>query len=328
MTKKIVDNVKLGSSWTTYLGSMFGVLSASNLWSDTIWKLAGMTGIAFHFIVHQKTCPSSVTVYDWVEEHYRMMDRIGVDSDVFSFWMDPKLNLYRNVQERAINRIRESLDRNMAVTVWTPTPILEFGIIKGYDDNEKVFFVEDCLGQCTEHLLYHNLGISEVACLFYQIVYDKIPVEQDRIIRSSLSFGVKEWKREQSFNPEYAKGKKAYDALLSAIEENVYDYFGLSYILAVYEDSKTCLTKYLKWIAETSKEISGMEEPSTLFNQVSGLFCKMKKLAPFVPPRPLSGETEKKKLSEQESKELLSLIKESKELESHAMKLIEKRIEE
>jgi hypothetical protein len=287
-----------------------------------------MSGIAFHFIIHNETCPSSVTVYDWTEEHYQMMDRIGVDSDVFFLWMDPKLNMYRNAQERAINRIRESLDRNMTVTVWAPTPILEFGIIKGYDDSEKIFFVEDCTRQCTEHLLYNNLGFSEVSCLFYQIVYNRIPIEQDRIIRSSLAYGIKEWKREQNINPEYARGKKAYDALMNALEKKVYDYFGLSYILSVYADSKTCLARYLKWIAETSKEISGLEEPASLFNKISILFGKMIKLIPFTPPRPLSSEIEKKRLSEDEITELLSLVKESKDLESHAMKLIEKSIEE
>ena len=327
MAKKLIENIQLGPTWTSYIGSMYGVLTASGLWKEDIWKLSGMSGMAFHFIIHQKTCPSSVTVYDWIEEHYQMMDRIGVDSDVVSYWMDPKLNLYRKTQERAIERIKESLDRDMAVTIWAPTPILEFGIIKGYDDSEKVFFVEDCTGQGTEHLLYHNLGLSEVACLFYQIVYSRIPIDEDRIIRSSLAYGVKEWKREQSLNPDYAKGKKAYDTLMNALESKEYDYFGLSYILAVYEDSKACLSKYMKWIVEETKYITGLEETSSLFNRISILFGKMTKLAPFVPPRPSSGEI-KKKLSDEETKELLSLIKESKELESHAMKLIEKRIEE
>jgi hypothetical protein len=327
MATKIVENACLGKSLTSYLGSMFGVLTSSKLWTGPLWKLAGMTGCAFHFIIHQKTCPSSVTVYDWLEEHTQMMDRIGVDSECTSYWMDPKSNMFQKMQDRANVRIKESLDRDMAVTVWAPTSVLEFGIIKGYDDSEQVFFVEDCLGQGTQHLLYPNLGLSEVACLFYQIVYDRSPIDEERIVRSSLTFGVKEWKREQGFSPSYVRGRKGYDALMNALEKKEYDYFGLSYILAVYLDSKSSLAQYMKWISGETKYIPGLEETVFLFNQISGLFCKMTKLIPFSPPRPCTEKTEKK-LSDSEIKEMLSLIKECRDLESHAMRVIEKRLEE
>ena len=81
MEKKILDNIDMGMSWTTYIGSVHGVLKGAGLWDDSVEMLMGMTGMAFHFIVHRQTCPSSVTVYDWMSEHFAMMDRIGVYSE-------------------------------------------------------------------------------------------------------------------------------------------------------------------------------------------------------------------------------------------------------
>ena len=63
---------------TSYIQATYGVLKHTGLWNDEIWKMMGHTGMAFHFIVHKQACPSSVTIYDWTNEHLVMMDRIGV----------------------------------------------------------------------------------------------------------------------------------------------------------------------------------------------------------------------------------------------------------
>ena len=55
MAHRIINNIKMGKSWTTYMGSVHGVLKGAGMWDDSIEMLMGMTGMAFHFIVHQQT---------------------------------------------------------------------------------------------------------------------------------------------------------------------------------------------------------------------------------------------------------------------------------
>jgi hypothetical protein len=327
MEKINVTTSRMGRSWNSYIASIYGILSSCGLWKEELWMLMGMTGMGFHFIVNDKTCPSSTTVYDWSDEHFQMMDRIGVDNDVFTLWIDPKLCTFRHVQNRAIARIKESIEKGFGVSVWAPTTLLEFGIISGFDEEEKVFFVQDCVNDETKPLLFSNLGFSEVPFLSYQIIYGKQEVELERIIRSSLTFGVTEWKSEFLINPHYARGKKAYEFLLHALEKKEYDYFGLSYLISVYDDSKTCLATYLKWISETIKEMSGIEEAGTLISQVSHLFHQLKKLVPFYPPDKIAKKiTTAENLNDIIRQDLVGLITECKELENHAMKVIEKNL--
>ena len=53
-----------------YLAAAHGVLEAAGLWQGELYELAGVTGLAFQFIVHETACPSSTTVYDWGQSHY------------------------------------------------------------------------------------------------------------------------------------------------------------------------------------------------------------------------------------------------------------------
>lgn len=46
----------------------------------------GLTGMAFHLIMHQECCPSSVTSYDWLSEHSIAFDRLGVLSEIYQGW--------------------------------------------------------------------------------------------------------------------------------------------------------------------------------------------------------------------------------------------------
>jgi len=104
-----------GNGCSLYLGSAAGVLEAAGLWNDEFYKLAGMTGMAIHFIIHKELCPSGVTVYDWQQEHFEMMDRVGVESEVFQYYFNDSLNTYGKIQDIAVQRIKESIDRKKVV---------------------------------------------------------------------------------------------------------------------------------------------------------------------------------------------------------------------
>ena len=314
MARKILENINMGMTWTTYTGSVHGVLKGAGMWDDSVELLMGMTGMAFHFIVHNRTCPSSVTVYDWMSEHFAMMDRIGIYSESTHIENSGSLNTFDKARAKAVERIKESIDNDKGVVVWAPTPILEFGIINGYDDEDEVFFVVDCMKNNPDPLLYSNLGKSEVPVLFIQRFYDKVNVEPEKIFRDSLHFGVYQWEKESNI-PMYASGRKGYINLINALEKKEFIPFGLVYLLAVYADSKRIIDTYLKYIIERSGYLKGLDEASDIYSAIKDKYNRLTELAPYRGP----GQGE---LNDKNIKPALKLVKECFDLEEKAMGII------
>ena len=282
MVKKIIEGAAMTHTWMSYVAAAEGCLKAAGLWKDETWKLMGLTGMGFHFIVHKELCPSSVTVYDWNGEHLDCMDRMGIVTETFSMMDDGRHNTLRDAQERAVEKIKESIGRGIPALVWAPTSILEFGIVKGYDDTDGVFFVEQCSGQPADPLLYENLGKSEVPILYYQIFLKKTPVDESQTIRFSLKFGISEWKKENHVSPDYyASGMKGYANFIGALEKGVFNEFGLGYLAAVYTDSKNAITQYLNWAAARPDAAKSLTKAARLYSKVSGAWAEIARLAPF-----------------------------------------------
>lgn len=314
MAGKILDNISMGMSWTTYAGSVHGVLKGAGLWDDSIELLMGMTGMAFHFIVHSQTCPSSVTVYDWMSEHFGMMDRIGVYSESTHIENSGNLNTFDKARIVAVGRIKESIDSGIGVVVWAPTPVLEFGIINGYDDEDEVFFVQDCMNKSPDPLLYSNLGKSEVPVLFFQRFYGRIKVDPEKVFRDSLHFGLYQWERGSNI-PMYASGRGGYLNLINALEKKDFNPFGLAYLLAVYADSKRNIDTYLKHVISKSKFLTGLEEASDIYTVVKDKYNELTELVPFRGPG--QGELNDKNIGP-----VIKLFKECLDLEEKAMAVV------
>lgn len=321
MSKKILEINGSCNTWTSYIDSMYGVLCGSGMWKEDVTMLMGMTGAAFHFIVHETCSPSSVTVYDWQNEHFIMMDRIGIHSDLYNFWFDNRLNTYDLQREAAVRRIKESIDRGVGVIAWAPTKILEFGIIKGYDDDDGVFYVQDCTGQEADPLLYKNLGKSEVPMLSYQIPIQKVEIDREKAYRESLRFAVNEWNKDFHVSPSYASGRKAYDYLAASLEKGNFDSFGLAYILSVYADSKQCIAGYLEFLNTGSEMAGSLDKTASLYKEAAGNFKQMAELFPFSGVNGVGCTADRSK-----APEIMRLVKETKPLEEQAIKLIEEKI--
>jgi hypothetical protein len=317
MQRKVLENVKMDRSWTSYIGASGGVLRAAGWWNEEIWKLMGMTGIGFHFIVHKTACPSSVTVYDWLGEHQTALDRIGIYSEVYQTDC-LNLNTFTQIREAGIKRIKESINRGFGVIVWAPTSILEFGIIHGYDDNDRVFFVRDCSGKDVDPLLYTNLGKSECPMLFYQIVFDRVKIDREQIYRNSLNFAVKEWRKEHHIHPDYACGHRAYDKLQGTLERGDFNPFGLAYLLAVYGDAKENSARYLQFLNLESSELRGLGPAAELSGKLAEVYRQLTDLAPFQGSNERGGSINRENIPE-----IIERVKEAQKLEESAMEEIE-----
>jgi hypothetical protein len=324
MSKKIISPVGMGGSWTSYIASTYGALKAATLWDDEIYLLSGMSGIAFHFIVHEQANVTSATVYDWIEEHHTAMDRVGIHSEVYQHLNYQTMNTFQSIQEDAILRIKASIDRDVPVVIWAPTDLLEFGLLYGYDDQDQIFYCHACVEEEPDPVLYGNIGRSEVPILFYQIFKSRVNVDPEKIFRDSLVFGLSEWRKEFHVNPYFGSGLKAYDNLIGTLRRGDYQEFGLTYLISVYADAKDTLRRYTEYIAKHSRELKGFDEIAALFGEVASHFSECERIIPFRGPE--IKENHKGILDRSVIPEVLEKMMKSKRIEEKAMTLIEKAI--
>ncbi len=323
MAKKLLENVAMGPTWTSYMSAAYGILTAAGMYDGDMSRLMGESGMGFHFIVHEETCPSSVTVYEWTNEHFEAMDRIGVYTDVYNYNNDGSLATYAKVHALAVERIKASIDEGKAVLIWTPSPILEFGIIKGYDDADKVFFVTDCTMQPIDPLLFDNLGRSQVPILFYQIFRGRVDVDRERITRSALEFGLRQWTKDAHMEKEFGSGRKGYQNLIGALKNKKWNDFGLAFMLSVYADAKEHVGRYLASLSEMPGDLKAASEAAGPYTEAAE---KLRKMATLVPMQGANG-AGGKKVDPLLAPQLAGLAEEAMKKEQKAFDIIAKVLE-
>lgn len=305
-------------TWLSYIGSAYGILTHAGFWAGTVPELACITGLAFQFIVHKNLCPSSVTVYDWDRIHWSAMDKIGVYSDHIAMFLYPGMNTGKPLLEDAHNRIRESLNAGTGVLTWAPTPILEFGIITGYNDEQKIYHVIDCTNENPDPLLFENLGRSRIPFLYIQRFLSAIDVDKQKMYQDTLLSALQRWNTPHS-NKLYAQGEKAYDNLIASLTHKTYDSFGLTYAVNVYADTKKMIAEFLRTV-QKSDVFPKLDDIVTRCKKVSEHFSEMAKALPFVGP-------DQSHIDETKIPGIIQHAKESQKLETEAMKQIANIIE-
>ena len=246
--------IKVFSAWNTYAVSMMSVLENCGMWrkTDTFQKFICETGIATRFCVDKTCSPLPVTDYDWMDEHTRFMERIGVQT--LKYFAVPGDPAYDSTQQKAIQAVKHAIDNKRASVVWG-IDTGEFGVIYGYDDEDKVFFVEGIGSANTDSslpVLYHNLGKTfEYAPVLYceipQISHD---VNQNQAFINFLDGYVREM-NQISDNPERACGFAAYDMMINTVRSKAVNEFGLRYCTGIYYERKEAIFMYL---SERQKE--------------------------------------------------------------------------
>ncbi|MFW6263633.1 MAG: hypothetical protein ACOC34_06325 [Thermotogota bacterium] len=313
------EKTMLGMTWMSYLGSAYGCLKQSGLWDGELDELFGLTGMGYHFIMHESLCPSSPTVYNWLEEHFDMFDRIGVYTRQEFVFKSSTTNTFDLARKAAIPTIEQAIEDGKPVITWGPTHIPEFGIIYGYDPEDKVFFVEDCMPEDPDPLLYDNLGLSDVPIFYVQYLVDKTHFNYEASIINALKFGLNYWHSQVTLSPKYTSGEKAYEVTINALEKGEFDPFGLSYCINVYADMKLNMMKFFERI--TKKEPFAFLTPVLEnYRQVVEAFSQATKKAPFYGP---GGEYH---YTDETKKELAQLMKVAMENEEKFLAVAEENI--
>ena len=310
----------MGMSWTSYAASLFGAVKAAGMYEDDLTMMMGETGIIFHFIIEKNSCPSGPTVYNWQHEHLEMTDRIGIASSIHMIHKDPRYNTFAAAQTYGINRIRESIDSGSPVIVWAPSPIPEFGLITGYDDNDGIFFTVDCMPEESDPLLYGNLGVSEVSIMYVQTLYARVEYDREKTIRNSLRFGLDHWNTGFHESPNYGAGEKGWENLIGTLERRDFDGFGLTYTMNLYAESKHKIHDFLKLAADKHPSLSGLDKAFESSRETAAQMERITSKLPFRGPGQSSLNTE-------DVPEILECVRKAYSAERITMKAIETVLE-
>ena len=247
MAKKKLD-IEVFSAWNTYAISMMSVLEHCGMWNkeDTFQKFLSVTGIASGFCVDENCSSLPVTDYDWMEDHACFMERIGVRTK--KYYAAPGAEEYSAVQEEAVVAIKEGIEAGRACVTWG-IDTGEFGVIYGYDDEDKVFFPKGIGSRNTNTsmpILYSNLGKTFE---WAPVLYCEIPealreIDWDQAYEDTLRLYVQGMEAARENGRMY--GLAAYDTMMEAVQKDKMDAFGFKYCIGIFYERKEALLLYLE----------------------------------------------------------------------------------
>ena len=154
--------------------------------------------------------------------------------------------------------------------------------------------------------------------MILQIFHEENPVDEEITGFESLRYALGEWNKEHYPYARYGSGRKAYLNLISAVEKDDLNVFGLAYNLGVYTYSKRCAAEHLKYMTGYSA-FRGLDRVAELYGQVAAHFEKMAGLLPYGSGREAFSKNKT---------ELLANIKDCLTLEEEAMRLIGETVAE
>lgn len=249
----------------SYIDSLYAVLTAAGLFEGPKYRLSGLTGMAFKFTVHERLLPLSVSAYgEWINEHKPGMDNLGIYTVLDAG--RTRHPTFRHYQQDAIKWVKDSIDKGIGIIYWIP----EFGVIDGYDEEDRVFFVKDGWSEEPHIVLYDNLGLNFTEFWYCQAVGGKVDIPRELMILESLRLAIYDWDTPYKTlpNTDIASGKLAYDFLIQALQQGGYDEGGAVYILDSYCYSREEIYSYLQEARGLWPEI---DEASRLYEQLNGL---------------------------------------------------------
>ena len=318
---------RLTPSWTSYVGAAHGVLAAAGMTDLNLGQMMGMTGIGFHFIVHEECCPSSVTVYDWMSEHQQGMARIGVFAEINM--AEPGTPIYDAARRHTVHRIQESIDRGVGAILWG-VDTGEFGVAYGYDDDDRVLLVSGVASAGAEvgesdPVLYDNVGLTFAGApiLFCQTPIEAVPFDLEWTSRQSLVFYVEQMEKTSHVAPAYHSGLLAYEAWIQAMKTGKFNPFGLRYIAAVYADAKAHTAEYIESLSQAWNTSRAMQDAAGAAKQLAQAFGEILDVLeqPSCGPEALGNP-----ISPAQAAALIPLLEKARALEQRQLDLVKQAI--
>lgn len=302
----VILDVQMKRESKSFTDALYAVLTAAGLFEGPKFMLSGLSGMAFKFTVHEKLLPMSVTAYgQWGTEHSSAVDNLGV-----FFRYDggrTRHDSFGEYQRIAIDNVKQSLGRGLACIYWIP----EFGVIHGYDEEDRVFYVQDGWSGETQIVLYDNFGLNFTPFWDCMYVGERVKIPLQDAVLESLRLALEDWETPHKTLPDVSlgSGRLAYSFLILALQQGGFDEYGAVYILESYLTSRIEISAYLR---EVQSVLPGLEEVQRLYAElVEGL------------DRPLATEIQEvngnRMLNQEQLLPLCAALEKALELEERAM---------
>lgn len=244
---------KLNVGWsgiedkTGFLFSFAKSLSAAvknSPYQEVSEDIIATSGFAFRMWVDSNTlCPSATSIWDfesqkkWVESGGIICNYVG------RYWEQDDIEKER--REKAIEIIKESINKGIPAVSWD-IGVPEWGLIIGYDDDEKTFEALSIQGEYLK-MPYETLGKREIPILSVLTVAGKSEKSHEDIYYDTLKLAVSHLKG-QEWCDANKSGLEAYPALMAFFNEKFTQdlSWNMEYYLGTYGALKLYAYKYFE----------------------------------------------------------------------------------
>lgn len=288
---------------TGYLFSLMKCLSASlrsSIYKDYADDVVAASGFAFRMWADEKTlCPSATSIWDFSKQK-EWVENSGLICDYTErLWHEGDVEAERRTA--AVNMIISSIDRGFAPVAWDISGC-EWGIIKGYDESDEIFYTLKLNG--SEGILpYTSLGKLEIPILSVLTVTGRREKPADELVASTKKLALSHLKGDEWC--DNAKGIAVYKTLTDFTENKLTEenMWNLEYMLGTY-----AALKYYGW---NFFEKYGETELRSLYENIYKLWSEAFSLV-----NNFSGDAQSIKA------ELAELLKNAENCEKQAMEIL------
>lgn len=225
----------------SYIEAMHAILAHAEWIDCSPSTLAGMTASCFRFTVNRRLTEESATAYNWMAEHFVAGDFIGVTTSQHAgFSFEATFPLY---QTYAVSLLTSSIDKGRGGVFWKD----RFVIATGYDDTRRLLYYADGSGREESVMSYDEFGRNKSPYWYVQIFESHVAADPIDVYKESLIQAVFKWETHDPMlpEPEYACGRRAYDAIMTALQSGDYSPPEAWSVLCAYAGYKRDIAQYM-----------------------------------------------------------------------------------
>ncbi|BFH62357.1 hypothetical protein PAJ34TS1_29490 [Paenibacillus azoreducens] len=336
---KMILTAEQEASWCTAGSVLHGLVQATDQ-KQSLAMVMGLTGLAFRInVLPENVHIAGPTSFDFADIFTKGMRNLGLNVRIVNGLtpgigentnlMDeskkgPNAMLKRDIHQalpKALDLIQQSLDRGYPVMAWDLC-IPEFGILYGYDDEQKVLYFNECGRKDT--LPYENLGRGVMEEIFVLAVDSTFDLPFRERARGALEMILDHYHgRETKIPAEAVKGLAAYDAWIAAFRNKTVEPNGNAYNIVVIGESRKYAAQFLSELARSwdrsgeadTKAASLLMDASETYRGLGEAFDELHMLFPY----PQGGEPNDKDGVTQ----AVSLLEKAKMLETQGARQLE-----
>lgn len=252
MTRKILPAVEIVSNWTSIAGAIEGILRFLGTDGGSSWVM-GTTGYAFRLAIRSGAggiATAEDTLTPETPTTRALHEGLGVRWEWQSAGPDDRD--FDRRRKQAIARIRRSIDRGRPAAAYG-LHLPEFGLIKGYDDGARRFFVSTTLSsQYGEALPWSQWPApGQPRRIDVLLPGDRRRMDRSATERTALRFAVAEARRgAPAAESDAANGLAAYDRWLAGYgEPGRLDPYGNARCIQTLQAARRDAARYVRSVA-------------------------------------------------------------------------------